>query len=269
MGVGGRNYTLTMGRIKGHYEWDDDDLTPGKKKEGGLHQNLFDSDGNLKGSARFVPSNEDESDARADSEPVFIYVTDEADLRRRQREQEQRDEFVAQVLTWLIEVGIPKGVPLVKRVWKEKARPAIKAQWGRVARRGRRARALPVDSPPIVVEATVVEPSEELATDSEQFNTNMSSSEAQARLLAAHVARAFSDEQVNLVAAANILDDEGFSHLQRALSRLPPEQVALMLENLEANPSMLTGDALAGLGMILGIERADEGYLSLEERRER
>ncbi|MFY1674029.1 hypothetical protein ACN27G_29430 [Plantactinospora sp. WMMB334] len=24
-----------MGRIKGHYEWNDDDLTPGQKKEGG------------------------------------------------------------------------------------------------------------------------------------------------------------------------------------------------------------------------------------------
>ena len=45
-------------RIKGFYEYDDDDLTPGKKKEGGLHQNLFDSDGNLKGNARFVPDEE-------------------------------------------------------------------------------------------------------------------------------------------------------------------------------------------------------------------
>ena len=44
-----------MASIKGRYEYDDDDLTPGKKKEGGLHQNLFDSEGNLKGSARFIP----------------------------------------------------------------------------------------------------------------------------------------------------------------------------------------------------------------------
>lgn len=44
-----------MARIAGHYEWADDDLTPGRKREGGLHQNLFDARGNLKGSARFVP----------------------------------------------------------------------------------------------------------------------------------------------------------------------------------------------------------------------
>ncbi|MGO1539840.1 MAG: hypothetical protein ACTHW3_10775 [Leucobacter sp.] len=51
-----------MGRIPGYYEWDDDDLTPGQKKEGGLHQNLFDDEGKLKGSARFIPSDEDLSD---------------------------------------------------------------------------------------------------------------------------------------------------------------------------------------------------------------
>ncbi len=37
-----------MGRIKGYYEWDDDQLSPGQKKEGGLHQNLFDSGGSSK-----------------------------------------------------------------------------------------------------------------------------------------------------------------------------------------------------------------------------
>ena len=58
-----------MGRIRGHYEWDDDDLTPGKKREGGLHQNLFDKDGHLKSSARFVPDD-------ADDEPDPLYVTE-------------------------------------------------------------------------------------------------------------------------------------------------------------------------------------------------
>ena len=51
-----------MGRIPGYYEWDDDDLTPGRKKEGGLHQNLFDADGILKGSAQFIPADEVDSD---------------------------------------------------------------------------------------------------------------------------------------------------------------------------------------------------------------
>ncbi len=64
-------YDGLVGRIPGYYEWDDDDLTPGRKKEGGLHQNLFDADGSLKGSARFVPSDE------VDRDPVYVteYVT--------------------------------------------------------------------------------------------------------------------------------------------------------------------------------------------------
>jgi hypothetical protein len=47
-----------MGRIKGHYEWDDDDLTPGHKKEGGLHQNLFDSEGNPRAALGSSPTTE-------------------------------------------------------------------------------------------------------------------------------------------------------------------------------------------------------------------
>jgi hypothetical protein len=44
-----------MPSIDGRLEWDDDELTPGKEKERGLHSTLFDADGNLKSSARFVP----------------------------------------------------------------------------------------------------------------------------------------------------------------------------------------------------------------------
>lgn len=63
-----------MGRIKGHYEWDDDDLTPGRKKEGSLHQNLFDSAGNLKGSARFVPDDGTEPEPLVVTETVYVPV---------------------------------------------------------------------------------------------------------------------------------------------------------------------------------------------------
>ncbi|EON33775.1 hypothetical protein GTC6_05392 [Gordonia terrae C-6] len=44
-----------MARISGFFEWDDDDLTPGNKREGGLSGNLFDRDGKLRGNARFIP----------------------------------------------------------------------------------------------------------------------------------------------------------------------------------------------------------------------
>lgn len=49
-----------MGSIRGRYEWDDDELTPGRKREGGLRQNLFDRDGKLKANARFIPVEDEE-----------------------------------------------------------------------------------------------------------------------------------------------------------------------------------------------------------------
>ena len=85
-----------MGSIKGHYEWDDDHLTPGQKKEGGLHQNLFDSEGKLKGSARFIP--EDGSDP----EPLFvtetIYVP--VERRRTREEEEEFQEAIAELVAY-------------------------------------------------------------------------------------------------------------------------------------------------------------------------
>lgn len=60
-----------MGRIKGYYVWEDDSLTPADRKNGGLHQNLFDQNGNLKGHARFVPAEESDEPG-----PVFGSETD-------------------------------------------------------------------------------------------------------------------------------------------------------------------------------------------------
>src|SRR5689334_3267727 len=111
-----------MGRIKGHYEWDDDGLIPGQKKEGGLHQNLFDGEGKLKGSARFVPDDGSEDDFVV-TENVFL----DAEQRRLTREQEERAEFIAEVLFHLIGLGIAKATPIAKHWWRETARPAIGA----------------------------------------------------------------------------------------------------------------------------------------------
>ena len=71
-----------MGRIKGHYEWDDDDLTPGRKKEGGLHQNLFDGEGNLKGSARFIPDDGTDPDPLVITETVYVPIEAASEVSR-------------------------------------------------------------------------------------------------------------------------------------------------------------------------------------------
>ena len=83
-----------MERIRGHYEWDDDELIPGRKREGGLHQNLYDGDGNLKGSARFVP------DDGVDDAPLMVtntvYLT--ADDRYQGSEEQRRHELKLAIL---------------------------------------------------------------------------------------------------------------------------------------------------------------------------
>lgn len=91
-----------MGRIKGHYEWDDDDLVPGNKREGGLHQNLFDADGSLKGSARFIPDDQTDDDPIFVTERVYVPV----EQRRRSREEEELSEAIAQLVSIYLDRGL-------------------------------------------------------------------------------------------------------------------------------------------------------------------
>ena len=235
-----------MGRIKGHYEWDDDRLTPGQKREGGLHQNLFDSDGHLKGSARFVPDDGDAADPLIVTETVYVPV----EQRRRTREEEELAEAIAELVVHFIGQGIARARPYAEQWWRESARPAIDARRARIAERRLRRRSARTAA----VEATVVENSHEVSAAS--TGPAMSRAEAQARCLAALAARAYSDEQMRLVGAATIVDGDGggdgVAELQRSLAQLPPEQVTGLIEAMATNPSMLGEETLAELASLLG-----------------
>lgn len=233
-----------MGRIKGHYEWDDDDLAPGRKKEGGLHQNLFDSDGNLKGSARFIPDDGSEPEPLVVTETVYVPV----EQRRRTREEEELEQFIADLVSHLIGRGIAKAKPLAEQWWRETARPAIGARKAQMLER----RSNRKTQKKAAIERSVVEPSHELTEASDKDRPNMSSAEAQARYLAALAARAYSDEQMRLVTSANIVDGDGVPDLKRSLAELPSDQVKSLLEAMATNPSMLGEETLAELASILG-----------------
>ena len=234
-----------MGRIKGHYEWDDDGLTPGHKKEGGLHQNLFNSEGHLKGSARFVPDDGGEPEPLVVTETIYIPV----EQRRRSREEEQLRQDIADVVDYLVDRGIDKAASLTVQWWRDRAQPALDARRAKNLERRSRRRA---KKNTVVVEATVVEPSHERTEVAEEDRPNMSSAEAQARYLAALAARAFSDEQIRLVTSARIVDGEGFAELKRSLAELPADQVRSLIEAMVTNPSMFGEDSLAELASILG-----------------
>lgn len=250
-----------MGRIKGHYEWDDDDLTPGQKKEGGLHQNLFDADGNLKGSARFVP------DEDGDDEPLVItetvYVTLEE--RRRDRAAEELQEEISRLISIYIDRGIERAKPIVEQWWRESARPAIVARRERFrARRAARRQA----REPIYVESTIVEDSTEVAEAEPEARPAMSKAEAEARYLAALAARAYSDEQMRLVSSAQIVEGGGPDELAQSLAELPAEEVRGLIEAMVTNPSMLGEETLADLASLLGqTPRPEEEEHRLTARR--
>ena len=223
-----------MGRIRGHYEWDDEGLTPGQKKEGGLHQNLFDSEGNLKGSARFVPDDGPDPEPLVVTETVYVPV----EQRRGTREQRELFEDIAAMVVDVTARGLEK-------LWREKVHPAIDAR--RAQLRERRARRKAEQLPTIVGARASVR---ELAA--EEIRPKMSRAEAQARYLAALAARAYSDEQMRLVEGSDIVDGEDLEQLQRSIAELPADKVMALLEAMATNPSLLGEDSLAELASILG-----------------
>lgn len=254
-----------MGRISGYYEWDDDHLTPGQKKEGGLHQNLFDADGKLKGSARFIPDDGD------DDAPETIVVTETvyvpAPVRRRTREEEILQQAIEAAVQRLVDRGIEAAKQAAGQLWRETGRRALdtalaRRRERREFRRARKQARVEVDRPADLrglAEPRAPESGEVVGEDDGAVEVDdrpdMSRAEAQARYLAAIAAKAFSDEQMRLVTGANIIDADGLGDLRRSLGQLPADQVRLLLEAMVTNPSMLGEDALAELASVLGLRR--------------
>ena len=229
-----------MARIRGHYEWEDDDLTPGQKREGGLHQNLYDREGKLKGNARFVPDLSDEPVVVTET----VYLTIEE--RRRTPEDEALEEAVRKLVLLGLHYGIAVARPAVERWWAETARPALEAR--RTSRRERRSRRA---SRKHAVEAKGVGDSSRGVENLDPDRPAMSRAEAQARYLAALAARAYSDEQMRLIAAAEIVDSGDAAALRSSLAELPADQVADLVTTMATDPRMLADDQLAQLASTL------------------
>lgn len=237
-----------MGRQAGYYEWDDDSLTPGMKKEGGWSQNLFDEDGRLKANARFVPTDED-------FEFSSGYVTDTMYISSGERQLREEDKELARLLALavsnLIAIGIERAKPHVKRWWNETAWPSIKETASKISRPRPRLKAAEV-----LAEAkkdTVS--SDQVVEVSDEERMEMSPAEAQARLIAAAAARAYSDQQMRLVTNANIVDANGVDDIRRQLAQLPQEQLAALIEHMMLNPAALEEESLANLASLLQPQR--------------
>src|SRR5690606_21449769 len=108
-----------------------------------------------------------------------------------------------------------EGKPRAHEWWQHKVAPAPQARReSRAARKQeRRAQRKSKDEEPaqvpspvesVVVDGEVVEPFSDLAIAQREYQRNMSSSEAQARYLLALLAKRLSDEQLTMLANANI-----------------------------------------------------------------
>lgn len=75
----------------------------------------------------------------------------------------------------------------------------------------------------------------------------MSSAEAQARVLAAIAARAYSDEQMRKVLNARIVDAQDTVDVSQILSKIPREELSAIIERMVRNPAMLEDSNLADL----------------------
>ena len=240
-----------MARQAGYYEWDDD-LTPGKKKEGGWHQNLYDTEGHLKGNARFIPVDEDQEDPIIVTETVYVPAEE-----RLSKTQEMVTEIISSVIVKLIEDGVQVAKPHVQRWWNETAVPFAKAKakdW-KHRRSSRHAEKAPQGVEEIVID-DVTSSSEESSSISivqADERPTMSSAEAQARLLAAVAARAYSDEQLRMVSGSQIIDVENVATVQSALAQVPREHLVELIKYMTRNPRLLEESSLANLASLIGI----------------
>lgn len=240
-----------MARQAGYYEWNDD-LTPGKKKEGGWHQNLYDTEGRLKGSARFVPVDDDQEDPIVVTETMYIPADE-----RLSKTQEMVADIIASVIVKLIEDGAKAATPRVKRWWGETAVTFAKEKTNGWKRRHT---ARHSEKKPQSVEGIVID---DVASSTEESSSAMimptderpvmSSAEAQARLLAAVAARAYSDEQLRMVSGSQIIDVENVATVQSALAQVPREHLVELIKYMTRNPRLLEESSLANLASLIGI----------------
>lgn len=197
----------------------------------------------VKGQVKIYEIDEDESDLPDD------YLDYPPSAHKVSRRVAERDPFadalsdaLAQVMTHYINLGVAKATPHVKRWVLESAVPAVKATAQsariRVTQRGRARRAEAQEAAAVVDAAsTETLPELDAALDDRPL---MSSEEAQSRIAAALLAKAFSDEQMRMVFGARIEDGDAFEAWIKSMEGLTPSEIEAHIHSrLASNPSFL------------------------------
>jgi hypothetical protein len=200
-------------------EWDDDaELSSSHKNPGAYSPLTRDADGNL-GHATL-------SDADECGDGLSHGWTSESDDDGNPDQEGLTSEDISRLAETVANVLVA-AQPHVARWWKAQALPTMKTTTESV--RGKLARARRLGRSEAAAEAA-----SSLGSSPEELHPSMTVEEARRRLLAALVARAFSDEQVRLLVRARIEDADGPVGFKSLLEQFTMQeiqgQVSLMLE---------------------------------------
>lgn len=217
-------------RISGYYEYDDDSLRPGRHRDGGLHQNLFDHEGNLRASARFVPSDDLSHETR---DQVFI------PSEERGLSQSESVSVLDVFLLLALRVGVNVAISAGTAWWQERGQAHVGKLWSKALRslRSRGSQRVPGGH----------EAGSDLAHHLALRRLPMSASEAKARLIAALAARAYADQQMRLGMDSEVAGDLTMEQLEHSLRELPDAELKLLLAKMVQDPTLMTEDALVAV----------------------
>lgn len=185
-------------------EWDDDaQLSESRKKPGQKSPLTRDANNKL---SHVTLSEVPDDESTSNSDPIFIYVSDSYDSERRTRDDETV-ELVSNLVLYAVRTA-PEWAPVVQRWWVEQGLPGLKSRWTRLPRPlALRRRAQQIISAE-QADTETIDADQSSLTDLDAPRPTMSRDEAQRRLEAALAARRFSDEQLEVLRGARIIDDE-------------------------------------------------------------
>jgi hypothetical protein len=251
-----------MPKKKMWVEWEDGaDLSKSRKKPG-QHSPLTREDGtNRLGHVTLSDIDEDDGEGGSVTYTPPVYDSYEKASQSSALTAEEREEL-ARLLADLIKVGAivaVRAAPHVKRLWNDKAAPALRsardktasglAEVRQRARQGVRLSIRRSDSDELAtfVESVAADSPEGVTTALEEYLPSMSSAEAQQRLAVALIAMAVSDqakivsdEQLGILLNARIDDADGTPAGRGSLENLTFEEVGRRVQQmLAANPALL------------------------------
>lgn len=145
-------------------------------------------------------------------------------------------EAIAALVMFAIVAAAVVAAPHLKRLWRERAVPAGRRLRRKLSRSRTRAPVAEVelDAVTVVVPAAQVGSQDVIAALAEYRRATMSTAEARDRLVAALVARMFSDHQLRVLRDIHIGDDDQTAPLLDAVETLTPAQLAASLQSMLA-----------------------------------